>query len=84
MTPICWQHLKNMYMLGPYTLMLLCKLLRAKKGDKVMMETCLKEMKEIIKQLETLQISIPEDLIVLLMLQSLPNEYQYFIQMQNR
>jgi hypothetical protein len=46
------------------------------------MESYMKVMKETIDQLEVMQISVSEDLIVLLMLHSLPKEYQYFIRIQ--
>jgi hypothetical protein len=46
------------------------------------MKAYLKFMKETIDQLEVMQINIPKGLIVLLILHSLPKEYQYFIRSQ--
>jgi hypothetical protein len=62
--------------------MLLRKLVSSKKEDTMTMELYLKVMKETIDQLEVMQINIPEDLIVLLMLHSMPKEYQYFTRTQ--
>ena len=62
--------------------MLLCKFVVAKKEDTTSIEAYLKEMKEIIDQLELLQNSILEDLIVFLVLHVLSKEYQYFTRMQ--
>jgi hypothetical protein len=62
--------------------MLLRKLVSSKKEDTMTMELYLKVMKETIDQLEVMQINIPEDLIVLLMLHSMPKEYQYITRTQ--
>ena len=42
------------------------------------MEAYLKSMTKTIDYLEVIEIKIPEDLIVLFMLHSLPKEYHYF------
>jgi len=42
------------------------------------MEHFLKDVKEVLDQLDTIDLSIPEDLAILLVLNSLPKEYQIF------
>jgi hypothetical protein len=51
------------------------KFATTRKEDIMTMENYLKNMKEIIDQLEMINVTIPEDLIMLLMLHSLAKEY---------
>ncbi len=45
------------------------------------MENYFKEIKGIIDQLAKISLEMPEDLLLLLLLHSLPKEYQFFIKL---
>ena len=62
--------------------MLLHKLVSSKKEETTIMEQYLKSCKETIDQLEAMEVGILEDLIVLLIFNSLPRKYQFFSRSQ--
>jgi len=62
--------------------MLLRKLVYFKKEETTSMEQYLKDVKDTIDQLEEIQVTIPEDLVGLLLLHSLPREYKEFTRSQ--
>jgi hypothetical protein len=74
---ICWEYLRKKYApkSGSRRLMLLRKLVSSRKKETTTVEQYLKDCKETIDQLEAMEVGIPEDLIVLLILNSLPREY---------
>jgi len=76
----CWQHLCNRYMLqsGATRLMLLRRYLACKKEETTSMERFLRDVKSNIDELESMNVALPEELTVLLLLGSLPKEYQVF------
>jgi hypothetical protein len=57
-------------------------LVGVKKEERMTMEQFLQEFKDTIDQLDVMDIKIPEDLIILMILHSLPREYQFFVHTQ--
>ena len=76
----CWRHLQERYEPKSVSrrLMLLSKLISSKKEESQTMEQYLKEAKDIIDQLHDNAGAVPMDMIILLLLQSLPKEYDLF------
>jgi hypothetical protein len=72
---ITWQYLQNRYdKHDPQRKMtLLQRLLKIKKEDTVTMDDYLKDVRDIVDQLEDMGISLPEEITVLLILHSLPS-----------
>jgi hypothetical protein len=79
-----WTTLINRYQSksGSRCLMLLCKLVGLRKEENTSMEQYLTEVNDTMDQLEGMGVSIPEDLYILLLLNSLPHDYQLFSRTQ--
>jgi hypothetical protein len=77
---VCWTNLRDQYesRSGSGRLMLLRKMVTFRNEETMTMEQYLTEVKNTIDQLENMLVHIPEELIVLLVLHSLPKEYHFF------
>jgi hypothetical protein len=82
----CWQHLSNRYEPrgGSRRLMLLRRLIYSRKEDSFSREQHLKSFKENWDQFQRINVPIPEDMAVLLLLASLPSEFKAFNRAQTK
>jgi hypothetical protein len=81
---LLWTALRDRYQSksGSRRMMLLRKLVGIRKEETTSMEQYLIEVKDTMDQLEGMGVNIPEDLCILLLLNSLPREYQLFSRTQ--